>query len=129
MLGKADAYSGFGVTDLDTAKEFYGEKLGVKVNVLDEENGLFELQHPNHNTLAYLKPDLKPSNNTILNFQVDDIDAAVDALIERGVAFELYDGFGQDERGVSRNEGGPPIAWFRDPAGNILSVLEDSGPS
>jgi len=129
MLGKADAYSGFGVTDLDTAKEFYGEKLGVKVNVLDEENGLFELQHPNHNTLAYLKPDLKPSNNTILNFQVDDIDAAVDALTERGVEIERYPEWDQDEKGIMRGiaaNQGPDIAWFKDPDGNILSVLQES---
>ena len=80
-------------------------------------------------TIVYPKPDFEPATYTILNFPVDDIDAAVDALIERGVAFELYDGFGQDERGVSRNEGGPPIAWFSDPAGNILSVLEESSSS
>ena len=79
-------------------------------------------------TIIYPKPDFEPATYTILNFPVEDIEAAVDELIERGVGFELYDGFGQDERGVSRNEYGPPIAWFRDPAGNILSVLEAAGP-
>jgi hypothetical protein len=72
---------------------------------------------------VYPKPDHAPANYTILNFPVDDIDAAVDALTERGVRFERYDGFGQDERGIAR-EAGPPIAWFTDPAGNILSVLQ-----
>ena len=86
--------------------------LGLDVT---EEMGLLTLhlaggERP---TIVYPKPDFEPATYTILNFPVDDIDAAVDALIERGVAFEIYDGFGQDERGVSRNEGGPPIAWFR----------------
>ena len=80
-------------------------------------------------TLVYPKPDFEPATYTILNFPVDDIDAAVDALIERGVAFEIYEGFGQDEKGIARGDEGPPIAWFRDPAGNILSVLEDEGRS
>ena len=128
MFKDTKAFSGFAVDDLDAAREFYGETLGLRTST---EMGLLNLlladgERP---TLVYPKPDFEPATYTILNFPVDDIDAAVDALIERGVAFEIYDGFGQDERGVSRNEGGPPIAWFRDPAGNILSVLEESGPS
>jgi predicted enzyme related to lactoylglutathione lyase len=74
---------------------------------------------------VYPKPDHEPATYTILNFQVDDIDEAVDQLTQRGVQFERYDGFGQDEKGISRGQG-PPIAWFTDPAGNILSVLEDA---
>jgi len=123
MFKDTKAFSGFAVDDLDKAREFYGSVLGLDVSM--EEMGLLTLHLAGDRpTLVYPKPDFEPATYTILNFPVDDIDAAVDELIERGVAFELYDGFGQDERGVSRNEGGPPIAWFRDPAGNILSVLE-----
>jgi hypothetical protein len=75
-------------------------------------------------TLVYPKPDFTPATYTILNFPVEDIETAVDELTARGVQFERYDGFDQDERGISRAENGPLIAWFRDPAGNILSVLE-----
>jgi catechol 2,3-dioxygenase-like lactoylglutathione lyase family enzyme len=126
MLTDSKAFSGFAVPDIAAARAFYEGKLGLKTS---EENGLLTLHLAGDRpTLIYPKPDHQPANYTILNFPVDDIDAAVDALIERGVAFEIYDGFGQDERGVSRNAGGPPIAWFRDPAGNILSVLEESGP-
>jgi catechol 2,3-dioxygenase-like lactoylglutathione lyase family enzyme len=128
MFKDTKAFSGFAVDDLDKAREFYGSVLGLDVTT--EEMGLLTLHLAGDRpTIVYPKPDFEPATYTILNFPVDDIDAAVDGLIERGVAFELYDGFGQDERGVSRNEGGPPIAWFRDPAGNILSVLEASGPA
>jgi len=127
MLGESKAFSGFAVGDIEAARAFYADTLGLKVT---EENGMLTLHLAGERpTLVYPKEDHEPATYTILNFPVDDIDAAVDALIGRGVAFELYDGFGQDERGVSRNAGGPPIAWFRDPAGNILSVLEASGPS
>src|SRR4051794_3341767 len=129
MFKDTKAFSGFAVDDLDAAREFYGSVLGLEVSV--EEMGLLTLllEGGARPTLVYPKPDFEPATYTILNFAVEDIDAAVDALIDRGVAFEIYDGFGQDDRGVSRNEGGPPIAWFRDPAGNILSVLEDPGSS
>src|SRR3954447_2198539 len=129
MFKDTKAFSGFAVDDLDAAREFYGGVLGLDVTT--EEMGLLTLKLAGgaRPTIVYPKADFQPATYTILNFPVDDIDAAVDQLIERGVAFEIYDGFGQDERGVSRNEGGPPIAWFRDPAGNILSVLEESGPS
>jgi len=128
MFKDTKAFSGFAVDDLDKAREFYGSVLGLDVTT--EDMGLLTLRFAGGRpTIVYPKPDFEPATYTILNFPVGDIDAAVDALIGRGVAFELYDGFGQDERGVSRNAGGPPIAWFRDPAGNILSVLEASGPS
>jgi catechol 2,3-dioxygenase-like lactoylglutathione lyase family enzyme len=128
MFKDTKAFSGFAVDDLDKAREFYGSVLGLDVTT--EEMGLLTLHLAGDRpTIVYPKPDFEPATYTILNFPVDDIDAAVDELIERGVAFEIYDGFDQDGRGVSRGEGGPPIAWFRDPAGNILSVLEDSGPS
>ena len=123
MFKDTKAFSGFAVDDLDKAYAFYGETLGL--DFAKNDMGLLTLNLAGDRpTIVYPKPDFEPATYTILNFPVDDIDSAVDALIERGVAFEIYEGFGQDERGVSRNAGGPPIAWFRDPAGNILSVLE-----
>jgi catechol 2,3-dioxygenase-like lactoylglutathione lyase family enzyme len=124
MLANSKAFSGFAVDDLDKAKEFYGETLGLKTTVLDEENGLLQLDLAGDRaTIVYLKPDFEPATYTILNFPVDDIDAAVDELSSRGVSFERYEGFDQDEKGISRGNG-PNIAWFKDPAGNIVSVLE-----
>ena len=123
MFKDTKAFSGFAVDDLDAAREFYGETLGLRIST---EMGLLNLQLAGGErpTLVYPKPDFEPATYTILNFPVADIDEAVDALIERGVAFEIYDGFGQDEKGIARGDEGPPIAWFRDPAGNILAVLE-----
>ena len=121
MLATSRAFSGFAVDDIDKARDFYAGTLGLKTS---DDNGLLTLHLAGDRpTLVYPKPDHEPANYTILNFPVDDIDSAVDELMERGVAFELYDGFGQDEKGIMRNEG-PPIAWFRDPAGNILSVIQ-----
>jgi catechol 2,3-dioxygenase-like lactoylglutathione lyase family enzyme len=127
MFKNTKAFSGFAVDDLDAAERFYGDALGLET---ERVPGLLTLKLSGgaRPTLIYLKPDFEPATYTILNFPVDDIDAAVDALLERGVAMEIYDGFGQDEKGISRNPEGPPIAWFRDPAGNILSVLEAEGP-
>ena len=124
MLANAKATSGFAVDDVDAAKRFYGETLGVGVTVLDEENGLAQLNLAGgRNTLVYRKPDFEPATYTILNFEVDDVEAAVDDLTSRGVSFERYDGFEQDEKGIAHGPG-PKIAWFKDPAGNILSVLQ-----
>ena len=124
MFKDTKAFSGFAVDDLDKAREFYGSVLGLDVST--EEMGLLTLHLAGGTrpTIVYPKPDFEPATYTILNFPVDDIDAAVDELAGRGVEFLRYDGFGQDERGISRQEGGPPIAWFTDPAGNILAVLE-----
>ena len=123
MFKDTKAFSGFAVDDLDKARAFYEDTLGLEVST---EMGLLNLLLDGgaRPTLVYPKPDFEPATYTILNFPVDDIDAAVDALTERGVAFEIYEGFGQDEKGIARSDEGPPIAWFRDPAGNILSVLE-----
>jgi catechol 2,3-dioxygenase-like lactoylglutathione lyase family enzyme len=125
MLTNSQAFSGFAVDDLDKAREFYGEVLGIKVT---EENGLLTLHLAGGDrpTLIYPKPDVEPGNYTILNFQVEDIDAAVAELASRGVVFEHYEGFDQEESGISRAQGGPPIAWFKDPAGHILSVLQNN---
>ena len=123
MLNNSKAFSGIAVDDIETAKTFYGETLGVGIEVLDEENGLISLQHGGEiDTLVYAKPDLQPANYTVLNFPVDDVEGAVDSLAERGVEFERYDEFDQDEKGINRD--GPEIAWFKDPAGNILSVVK-----
>jgi catechol 2,3-dioxygenase-like lactoylglutathione lyase family enzyme len=125
MLADSKAFSGFAVDDLDRARDFYGDTLGLSTEVLDEQNGLLSLHLAGgRDTLVYLKPDFVPATYTILNFPVADVEAAVDELGSRGVTFERYDGFGQDEKGIARGAG-PPIAWFKDPAGNILSVLEE----
>ena len=124
MFANTKAYSGFAVDDLDKAREFYGETLGIEIT--PEEMGILTLQLEGGGrpTMIYPKPDFAPATYTILNFPVDDIDAAVDELTAHGVELLRYDGFGQDQRGISREAGGPPIAWFTDPAGNILAVLE-----
>jgi predicted enzyme related to lactoylglutathione lyase len=122
MLEQSNAFSGFAVDDVERAQKFYGDTLGISTS---QANGILTLHLAGgRDTIVYPKPDFVPATYTILNFPVADIDAAVDALAERGVSFERYDSFAQDERGVHRN-GGPPIAWFKDPAGNILSVLQD----
>jgi predicted enzyme related to lactoylglutathione lyase len=122
MFANTPAFSGFAVDDIDTARSFYGETLGLKVT--DEEMGILTIHLAGDRpTIVYPKPDFTPATYTILNFQVDDIDAAVDELASRGVQIERYEGFDQDERGIMRGNG-PDIAWFKDPAGNILSVLK-----
>jgi catechol 2,3-dioxygenase-like lactoylglutathione lyase family enzyme len=124
MFAQTKAFSGFAVPDLEQAREFYKGTLGLNVS---EDNDLLILHLAGgRDTLVYPKPDHEPATYTILNFQVDDIDQAVDQLTQRGVPFERYDGMEQDEKGISRDPAGPPIAWFTDPAGNILSVLEDA---
>ena len=122
MFGNTKAFSGFAVDDLPTAKKFYGETLGLETS---EHYGLLTLHLAGgRDTLVYPKPDHRPAGYTILNFQVDDIDAAVGELASRGVEMEKYDGLGQDAQGINR-AGGPYIAWFKDPAGNILAVLQE----
>jgi predicted enzyme related to lactoylglutathione lyase len=119
MLEDAKAFSGFSVNDIAAAQQFYGETLGLEVT---EEHGMLTLHLAGDRpTLIYPKPNHEPATYTILNFPVPDIEAAVDSLVARGVSFEHYDGL--DERGINRH-GGPLIAWFTDPAGNILSVLQ-----
>ncbi|MFG2129572.1 VOC family protein [Streptomyces sp. NPDC048751] len=123
MFGSTKAFSGFSVDDIDAARKFYAETLGLRVS---EENGLLTLHIAgDRNVLVYPKPDHTPATFTILNFPVDDIEAAVDELSRRGVSFERYDQLKADEKGIFRG-GGPLIAWFTDPAGNVLSVIEVS---
>ena len=122
MFGTTKAFSGFAVDDLEAARKFYGETLGLETS---EQYGLLTLHLAGgRDTLVYPKADHVPATYTILNFQVDDIDAAVDELTGRGVSLERYDGMGQDAKGINR-AGGPYIAWFKDPAGNILAVLQE----
>jgi catechol 2,3-dioxygenase-like lactoylglutathione lyase family enzyme len=126
MFTNTKAYSGFAVDDLQKAREFYGETLGLRTSVISEEAGVMSLELAgDRGTLVYQKPDFTPATYTILNFPVDDIEEAVDELAARGVRFERYDGFEQDEKGIARGEG-PDIAWFKDPAGNILAVLQET---
>lgn len=122
MLGDSKAFSGFAVDDIGKAQRFYTETLGLDVA---EEHGLLSLRLAGGTTvLVYPKPDHVPATFTVLNFPVDDIEEAVDELVRRGVHMERYPGMPADERGIMRAEG-PLIAWFTDPAGNVLSVLQE----
>ena len=123
MLRDSKAFSGFSANDIPKAKEFYGQTLGLKVS---ESNGLLTLHLAgSNNVLVYPKPNHTPATFTLLNFPVEDVDQAVDELTKRGVRFEIYDlpNIKTDKKGIMRGNG-PTIAWFKDPAGNILSVLE-----
>jgi predicted enzyme related to lactoylglutathione lyase len=122
MLENSKAYSGFAVDDVAEAQKFYGETLGLKTSVLEEGNLLQLDLAGDRPTLAYIKPDFVPATYTILNFPVEDVEKAVDELSAKGVTFERYEGFEQDEKGIDRTGPGGGIAWFKDPAGNILSV-------
>jgi catechol 2,3-dioxygenase-like lactoylglutathione lyase family enzyme len=125
MLRNSPFFAGFAVDDLAKAKDFYGSTLGV-FDVVESGNGLLSLRAANgYAVLIYLKPGHEPAAHTILNFPVDDIEAAVDELREAGVAFEQYDQgpIKTDEKGIATP--GPKQAWFRDPAGNILSVIQE----
>lgn len=114
----------FSANDLQKAKEFYGEKLGI--DVTENNMGILELRLTGGaHVIIYPKPNHEPATFTVLNFLVEDIDEAVDALAAKGIVFERYEGMEADGKGVVRGNGhGPDIAWFKDPAGNILSVLK-----
>ena len=118
MFDKSKAFSGFSVDDIAAARRFYGETLGLRVT---EEHGMLHVHVGDHFVLVYPKDDHTPATFTILNFPVEDIDAAVERLAASGVSFERYDGV--DDKVIFHGPG-PRIAWFKDPAGNILSVLE-----
>jgi len=124
VLTDSPAFSGFSVDDADRARQFYEETLGLRVTVMPEMGGLLRL-HLGGGTevLVYAKPDHVPATFTVLNFPVPDIEKAVDELVGRGVRFEHYEDPPTDEKGIMR-AGGPLIAWFTDPAGNVFSVLQ-----
>jgi len=124
MFENTKAFSGFSVDDVSEARRFYGETLGLRVSEEDEPMSMLQLHVAgDRHVLVYPKPDHTPASFTVLNFPVDAIDEAVDELTERGVRFERYDGAEQDDKGIHRSEG-PLIAWFKDPAGNVLSVIQ-----
>ena len=120
MFKDTSTFSGFSVDDVAAAKQFYGETLGIEVT--EEGPGIVLHLAGRSNVFAYGKDDHQPATFTILNFEVDDVDKAVDDLVAAGVSMERYDGM-TDEKGVMRDHG-PTIAWFKDPAGNVLSVIE-----
>ena len=125
MLGQTAAFSGFSVDDISVARQFYEDRLGITVT---ESNGMLHLHTAgDRDTLIYPKADHQPATYTILNFPVDDIDSVVDALAAKGVQMTRYPGLPQDDKGIMRGRSygrGPDIAWFTDPAGNVLSVLQ-----
>ncbi|MXV52360.1 hypothetical protein GS399_15405 [Pedobacter sp. HMF7647] len=128
MFKNTKAFSGFSVNDFAKAKEFYGNILGLTVEEIPEMEGLLRLKVEGGNDiLVYTKPNHEPATFTILNFPVKDVEKAVDELTSRGVKFEHYDNeyIKTNEKGIAEGGGGPRIAWFTDPAGNILSVLEE----
>jgi catechol 2,3-dioxygenase-like lactoylglutathione lyase family enzyme len=125
MLKESKAFSGFSVNDIQKAKDFYGRTLGLEVS---ESHGLLTLHlGGGTNVLIYPKPNHSPATFTILNFPVENVDESVDELAKRGVRFEIYDesDIKTDEKGIMRGNG-PTIAWFKDPAGNVLSVIEET---
>ncbi|MFD3943762.1 VOC family protein [Streptomyces sp. NPDC058579] len=127
MFGQSKAFSGFSVDDLDRARQFYGDTLGLQV----EDTGDADMRMltiklgSGASVFVYPKDNHTPASFTILNFPVDDIDAAVDELAKRGVSFERYAEFEHDAKGIVKAPGGPAIAWFTDPAGNVLAVLKE----
>lgn len=123
MLKNCDAFSTFSTDDMVKTKEFYGNVLGLKLNV--NRMGLLELDPEHCSVLIYPKSDHKPAEFTVLNFYVEDIEDQVDNLTAKGVQFEKYEGkIKTDSKGIHRDEHSPAIAWFKDPAGNILSLIE-----
>lgn len=126
MFNTSNIFSSFSTNDLDKSKIFYRDVLGLSVKEYQEMGGMLEIQLPKGGrVLIYPKGEgHKPASFTVLNFPVADVEETVDALRAKGVTFEKYEGFEQDEKGIMRGEG-PMIAWFTDPAGNILSILED----
>ena len=129
MLKHTKAFSSFSANDIEKAKEFYGTTLGLTVR--DNPMGVIELHlETGNDIMIYPKPNHEPATFTVLNFKVEDVEKTVDELTAKGVVFEQYEGqIKTDKKGISRDSGGPFIAWFKDPAGNILSVLQEKQPT
>ncbi len=127
MFASSPAFSSFAVDDTAKARSFYADTLGLQVEDLGM-GGLLGLRLAGGGqVMVYPKPDFAPATYTVLSFPVADLDKAVDELVAAGVTMERYDGFDQDDRGIARDSGGPAIAWFKDPAGNIFAVLDETG--
>ncbi len=127
MLKNSKAFSSFAVRDLEAARKFYSQTLGVDVSDLPGMKGVMQLRLGGGlNVFVYPKPDHTPATFTVLNFPVENVERTVDSLVERGVRFEIYkEGpVKTDAKGIASGGGGPRMAWFKDPSGNILSVLE-----
>lgn len=125
MLDSKHAFSSFAVNDIEAAKRFYGETLGVEISQFEGQDELLALHvGGNGPTMVYPKEDFTPASYTVMHFEVDDIAKEVDDLEARGVHMERYEQFDQDERGIARDAPGPPAAWFKDPAGNIIGLVE-----
>lgn len=125
MFKDTKAFAGFSVNDIQKAKEFYGQTLGIEVSEVEGMGGLLRLNISGGNTvIIYEKPNHTPATYTVLNFPVENVEDVVDQLTAKGVKFEHYSGeIKTDEKGIARDGNGPQIAWFKDPAENILSVL------
>lgn len=124
MLRDCETFSTYSTSDVNKAREFYGEFLGL--NISEHKMGLLELHLVNSSVLIYPKQDHIPAGFTVLNFKVKNIEEYVDGLIAKGLKFEQYERpIKTDSKGIHRNENGPSIAWFKDPGGNILSVIEE----
>ncbi len=124
MLKEAQSFSSFAVKDIAQTREFYSQTLGLRVSDDPNVPGILNLNLPSGTIVVYPKDDHAPATFTILNFLVENIEQVVDSLVAKGVSFEIYNGFDQDEKGISRDGKGPNIAWFKDSSGNILAILE-----
>lgn len=126
MFNTSKAFSSFSINNLEEAIEFYQDKLGIEIEEYNDMGGMFSLLLSKGNkVMIYPKgEDHVPANFTVLNFSVTDVEKTVDQLVAKGIKMEVYDGFNQDEKGISRGMG-PTLAWFKDPAGNVLSILEE----
>ena len=125
MLNETRAFSSYSVNDIKKAKEFYGQTLGLEVSDVPGMDGLLRIKLNGNDVMIYLKPNHMPASFTVLNFPVDNVESTLDKLSKKGVKFEIYNepNLKTDEKGIAKG-GGPTIAWFKDPAGNILSVLD-----
>lgn len=122
MVDDSKAFSSYSIDDVGAAMDFYAGTLGL--NAAEQPEGLVVTLATGHSVFLYPKDNHEPATFTVLNFGVDDVEAAVDELTGKGVTMERYEGFDQDERGIAAGRNGPHIAWFKDPAGNVLSVTQ-----
>jgi catechol 2,3-dioxygenase-like lactoylglutathione lyase family enzyme len=125
MLGDSRALNNFAVDDLERARAFYADTLGVRATVEEWGSMVLHLEGGRRPTTVYPKPDHVPATYTVVNFFVDDLEQVVDELTSRGVQFERYEGFDHDAKGIARRPNAPAVAWFKDPAGNVLAVLDE----